>query len=79
MKKKSEHFGLVILLEGPKWHQKTIKPDPDEGGNKKLPPSKGRPAKLPDSGPQNHPAKITPDFDRGDFGGMILKRRLCQE
>ena len=32
VKKKSEHFGLVILLEGQKWHQKTIKPDPDEGG-----------------------------------------------
>ena len=33
-KKKFQYFGLVILLEGQKWHQKTIKPDPDEGGNK---------------------------------------------
>ena len=29
-KKKLEHFGLGILLEGQKWHQKTIKPDPNE-------------------------------------------------
>ena len=43
--KKSQHFGLMILLEGQKWHKKIIKPepDPDEGGNKKLPPNTGRP------------------------------------
>ena len=33
----------MILLEGQKWHHKTIKPDPDEGGNKKLPPNIGWP------------------------------------
>ena len=29
-KKKFQQFGLVILLEGQKWHQKTIKSDSDE-------------------------------------------------